>query len=192
MGYQEKGNRLTRNELLKTGGDFTVEELREIALGEPEKDGGRPFLLLSTIEPVRLMPIKLQAAAAKEYEKSKDTKRVFDTLLSGFTIYRNSVNTGLMAPLVVNEGACEWPEPALFGWNDLDAVNFIGFAMGSKVKSDSVLITTQGGKVEKTLNLTTGETTTKELTEFAAHPDKNLKFRVKRVGDVRMINSASW
>lgn len=155
LGKEGKRDNLSRDELLETGGSFTVKELREFALGKEVIPGGRESLYISDEVPVRLIPSNLSITAEELY-RDGDIKSPIELLRSGYNLYRGCVNRGFEVPLALNNDAYEWPEPSLFPWNDVEGVSLAAFALSH------------------------GE------------PGKVLSFKIKRLGDVRMMNLVDW
>lgn len=193
MGEPERPTKLSRNELLMTGGEFTVQELREIALGEEDENGGRPLLTVSESCRLRLLPSKLQLAVRDILETSGDTRTAINVLHSAFVIFRECVSNEAVVPLLLGpDGVLEWLEPARFKWGDFDVVNFIGMALGSGQISNSAKVSVLEERLKYETDVFSGEKVVLEMSEFAAHPDRNLKFLVARLKDIRFMNSMTW
>jgi len=182
----------SRDRLLETGGEFSVNELRETGLGETDPDGGRSLLYVSEVAPVNLVPQNLAEALKDLYEKTSDERLFLQTLHSAFHIYRECVNDDLLAALCKKGSSWEWPETALFSWKDIDAINFMGTAMGAMKKNDSVSVTAREGDQKVTTDLFTGQVSTEKFAGITGNPAENFKYKVNRLADIRMINSQSW
>lgn len=182
----------SRDRLLDGGGEFSVTELKEFGLASPLPSGGRTLLLVPEKFPARLVPDDLMHSLRASYSKNKDDKFFLQSLHSAFFIYRECVNQDIGAVFARYGEIWEWPTPALFSWKDLDAINFLGMAMGSFDRTDSVRVSVKEGDREIIRDLSTGQITQKDVAGIANSPSKNLKFEVQRLSDVRMINSQSW
>lgn len=182
----------SRDRLLETGGEYSIEDLREIGLGPEKSNGGRALLYASEAVPVNLIPHDLATALEELYAETSDARSLFQTLHSALYVYRECVNEDLEAALVKNGEAWEWPTPVLFSWKDIDAINFMGVAMGAMKKNDNVLVSIREGAQRAVTDLVTGQVKTEDVLGITGDPAKNFKFRIGKLANVRMVNSQTW
>ncbi len=198
MSRKDRKAEVSREELLESGGSFSVGELHEIGLGPKEEDGGRPMLFRNNPVPFRLMPAKLLDATEKLLDETGDIALVLETLWAAFEIYRNCVNKGdITAPLTrAEDGVYEWPKPAIFTWDNLEAVRLTGFALGGNKTTGGPkvsVIVEEGGKIfKKTRDVHTGDLIEEEVSAMAAKPHELFQFEVDRLADVRFVNPQGW
>lgn len=195
-GFSKKPERVpSRDELLESGGDFTVEELRNFGLGPEEVCGGniaRPLLYINDRIPLRLIPNRLVSTLTVASQMEFDPKFILETLHSAFVIYRECVNRDFEAPVVLEENAWQWPDPVLCGWDDLDGINYLGLAMGSMADVNTTTISVVEADKRISKDILTGKITEERLSNLRLNPDKILKFKVRKLSDLRMVNSQSW
>ena len=177
---------------MESGGEFSVEQLREFGMGEKGPEGGRPALYTTEILAVRLVPKNLIASLGALYEKTRDERQFLQTLYSAFYIYRECVNTGFEAVLSVKDNACEWPQPRLFPWSDVDAINFMGMAMGAMKRNDTVAVSIDNKGQRETTDLFTGEKKIEKISGITGDPPHNFVFKVGKLKDIRVVASQPW
>lgn len=117
---RRRNSRLTiEGDPLKQGGEFSVEQLIELALGAEHKEGGRPIKMVKEMGSLRLVPKALTKTSQEYYKETGDVGAVIRYIQSGFFFYRQCVNKGFLAPHILVKGAYEWPEPTLFSWDNI-------------------------------------------------------------------------
>lgn len=179
---------LSRNELLKTGGNRTMQEMVDMGLGRIDMSGGRRFLLVSETAQARPIPLKLLEAAKRGYDLDHDPVNLFNYLYAGFTIYREpAYHDHWLSPLVMVDGVCEFPEPATTSWSNRDDIVTLGMMLGSFEEAEATIATAQGNKLIST-NILTGQTAEKEKTRLQLYPHTTLEFKIPSFNDVRLVN----
>lgn len=116
---------LPRNELLQSGGSFTLSELKGFGMGPEivDEDGnlGRDLLYVSEGVKIRQIPSSLLNSAKAAWEKTRDVRQAIEPLWTSFYVYRDCVSKlgELITPFVKKDDRVwEWPEPADFSWGD--------------------------------------------------------------------------
>lgn len=185
----------SRKELLKTGGDFTVAELREFGLGEEKQVGGntgRELLYVDDIIPVRLIPNSLLSLAEETFRETNDIGAVIESLWTSFYVYRDCVNKELEVPLVKKgDDSWEWPEPTDFSWGD-ENTKTLALMMGAyKRQAGPVISVTEGDTVHR-LDVLSGVISEEKASGLIAQPENHIKYKIPALQDVRMINQQAW
>lgn len=190
------GHDRRRNEILQTGGKFTVRELREFGLGPETKDKvgntGRELLYINDIVPVRLVPRSLLQRATILWTENHDIKQTIESLYTSFYIFRECVNTELEVPLIKKEdNIWEWPEPEGFSWGDEQTKTY-ALLFGAYEKRNEVELSVTEGNTVHTLLPQSGIVSSTEVADLIAHPDEHIRFSIPSLNDVRMINQQAW
>lgn len=182
----------SRDKLLESGGEFTISELIDFSLGEEVSPGARRVLYVDDIVPVRLIPLELSLAAEEFFFKDADIKSTLQILRFAYCFYRSCVNRRMEVPLAQVEGGWEWLQPANFPWTDFDAVKLMAFAIEGGREVDTPLAITYQGSTEDKFNFLTGKVTRTEVSDLRSRPNDVVKFKVRKLGDIRMVNQMAW
>lgn len=186
----------SRNELLKTGGEFTVQELREFGLGPEERDEwenlGRQLFYVNDVVPVRLVPSSLLHLAESIWGETGEIGRVIESLWTSFHVFRECVNKGWEVPLVKkDDGIWEWPEPVGFEWGDEDTKT-LAMLFGAYSRKKEVEVSVIKGNTVHRLTLPSGIVSEEEVSDVVARPEEKIKLNIPALKDVRMINQQAW
>ena len=186
----------SRNELLNVGGDFTVADLRSAGLGKEVEDEygnlGRELRSINDVVPTRLIPNSLLTLVENQWEQSQDITQVIESLWTSFSVFRATVNRGLQVPLVKKpDGLWEWPEPADFDWGD-EQTKLLALMLGAYGRKSGVSVTVTKGNTVHRLSLADGVVSEEKVHEIVAHPEEHIRYKVPKLGDVRMINQQAW
>ena len=183
----------SREELLESGGEFIVEELIDVGLSGKRGDKERSLLFVNDYVPVRLLPLKLSLAVEERWRLPGSDKTALRILKSAYYIYRGCVNQSMEAPMCLNNGVWEWPEPVSCHWDDLEALLFIGMFMGAERKAESAYVVTVGdGDLVRSQDILTGEVKEQKVAQLVARPNVFVKYHIPKLADVRVVNSMAW
>lgn len=187
---------LSRSELLRTGGEFTVRELREFGLGREKTDEvgnrGRELLYVDDVVPVRLVPRSLLDLAVEIRQESGRIENVIEALWTSFYVFRACVNKDLEVPLVKKtDGVWEWPEPATFRWGD-ETAKTLALMLGAYRRQNEASVSIIQGNTVHSLTLPSGVVSAEKVSDLVACPEEHLKYKVPTLADVRMINQQAW
>lgn len=183
----------SREELLESGGEFSVEELIDVGLDGKKGDKERRLLFVNDYVLVRLLPLKLLDAVEEHHRSSGLDKIALRVLRAAYFVYRGCVNQSMEAPVYLQNGAWEWPEPVNYHWNDLEELLFMGMLMGAEKRVESArVVTTEEGDVVRSQDLITGVVTSLKVAAIVARPQELVKYQIPRLADVRFVNSMAW
>lgn len=171
----------SRKELLKTGGNFTVKELREF---------GR--LYINDLVPVRLVPDSLLNLAENTWRETENIGHVIESMWTSFYVFRECVNTEFEAPLVKKpDGVWEWPDPTDFEWGD-ESTKTLALLFGAYGRQKEATVSVVEGNTVHKLSLPSGVVSDEVVSDLVAHPDEHIKYKIPALGEVRMINQQAW
>jgi hypothetical protein len=180
--------------------ELTVNELWDKALGPTKKEGGRPVNLVAENHPVRCIPLSVISTAKAYLAGTNDVTKATAYIINSFFIYRACVCENMFAPLVQSNGIYEWPIPATFTWEDMDAVMYGGELIGGPIidESSKVIISyKKGKKVEETTLDLGGEeleqhTRVRDLIPGQEDLPNLFRFSIPDLSKVGFIFSQSW
>jgi hypothetical protein len=107
---------------------YSITELREMALGPKDSDGGQPINLTLSISEVRLIPREVVYGARDLYHQGLILEPI-NYLNGAFFIFRECVagDPFLGVPHLLGEdGKYTWPQPTDFPWEDINKVALVG------------------------------------------------------------------
>ncbi|OGK14708.1 hypothetical protein A3C98_03510 [Candidatus Roizmanbacteria bacterium RIFCSPHIGHO2_02_FULL_37_15] len=184
---------IPRNELLKTGGSFTLEQLIDLSYGPADIEGKSPILLVSETALVRPLPLKLLTTAQAYFKRTPNYLDYLSLLYAGFEIYRVPASRDpFIAPLVKVDGVCEIPEPAYAAWDSREQILSLAWLVSDfDIQRDSVVTIIEENKKTE-IDFASGQTREEEINRFRAFPNQYIKFNIPSLDDVRLISMRGW
>lgn len=187
----------SRNELLQSGGNFTLSELNEFGKGPETRDEygtGRDMLYISQGVRIRQVPTSLLTSIKSNLENTHNIGPAIESLWTSFYVYRDCVSKlgELITPFVKKaDGVWEWPDPADFSWGD-EQTKILAMLMGAYEKEPEATMSVFEGNVEHKLSLPSGVVSSETLSDFVAKPYEHIKFKIPVLSEVRMLNEPAW